>query len=188
MFHLELRQFPHLARAFNLTRVELDQRFARPWATGTAVEHEDRSWTPGKAKLTIYEGPRLELEELGLGRGWATVGKTAQEVTETILAEAERGAGGRCTLEVVKAAVCGAARAPLALSAVIGLIGGEYPAWRPSEQLAVAEQAVWELLHQGRLTLRASSGPVAAAQWPEVLLSWAAWTGETEGLVLEPPA
>ncbi len=185
MFHVELRQFPHVARAFNLTREELDQRFARPWVSGTEVEHDEHRWTPGKAKLTIYEGPRLGLEELGLGRGWATVGKSAQEVTETVLAEAERGAAGRSSLEMVKTAVCGAARAPLDLSAVMGLIGTEYPSWRPSEQLAVAEQAVWELLHQGRLSLRGPSGPIEAAGWPEVLLSWESWTDRGQQFVLE---
>ena len=31
VFHVELRQFPHVARVFNLSREELDARFARPW-------------------------------------------------------------------------------------------------------------------------------------------------------------
>ncbi|MEO6857699.1 MAG: hypothetical protein ABI323_03825 [Solirubrobacteraceae bacterium] len=185
MFHLELRQFPHVARAFNLTREELDRRFAQPWVTGTEIEHEDRNWAPGKAKLTIMEGPELGLEELGLGRGWATVGKTSQEVTETVLAQAERRSEGRTTVEMVKAAIRGAARSPLGLDGVLALVAAEYPAWRPSEQLATAEQAVWELLHQGRLALRGPGGPIETEAWSEILLSWESWTSGAPDLVLE---
>jgi hypothetical protein len=187
VFHVELRQFPHLARAFNLSREEVDLRFARPWVTGTEIEHDDRQWAPGKAKLTIYEGPELGLEELGLGRGWGAVGKSGQEVTEAILAQAQRGAEGRSTIEVVKAAVRGAARTPLGFVEVIGLIVTEYPAWRPSEQLAMAEQAVWELLHQGRLALRGPGGPIDSERWSEVLLRWETWTGDgsADELILE---
>lgn len=186
MFHVELRQFPNVARAFNLSREELDRRFARPWATGIEVEHDERRWSPAKARLVIYEGPELALEELGLGRGWATVGKTGHEVTETVLAEAGRGAEGRATLEVVKAAVRGAARHPITLPEVIALVAADYPGWRPSEQLSMAEQAVWELLHQKHLRLRGPDGPVGSERWPEVLLSWGSWTGDSEDqLVLE---
>jgi hypothetical protein len=191
VFHVELRQFPHLARAFNLSREELDRRFARPWVTGTEIEHDDRQWAPGKAKLTIYEGRELGVEELGLGRGWASVGKTGVEVTETVLAEAGRSAEGRSTVEVVKAAVRGAARTPLAFPDVIEMIARDYPAWRPSEQLAMGEQAVWELLHQGRLALRGPDGPIESGRWSEILLSWGTWTwtwtgdGAADDLVLE---
>jgi hypothetical protein len=177
VFHVELRQFPNVARAFNLTRDELDRRFARPWVTGAAVTHDDRTWSPEKARLTIYEGPGLDLSEIGLGRGWATVGKTSQEVTETVLAQAQRGAEGRSTLEIVKAEVRGAARIPLGLPEVVALIVAEYPRWRASEQLSLAEQAVWELLHQGQLILRGPDGPVESALWSEILLSWSSWTG-----------
>lgn len=186
VFHLELRQFPHLARAFNLSREELDRRFARPWVTGTEIEYEDRRWSPGKATLIIYEGPELQPQDLGLGRGWATVGKQGREVTETVLAEAGRGAEGRSTLEVVKVAVRDAARTPLTLPDVIALVAAEYPGWRPSEQLAIAEQAVWELLHQRRLRLRGAEGPVGSERWPELLLSWESWAGPGQDqLVLE---
>lgn len=186
MFHVELRQFPHVARAFNLTQEELDRRFARPWVTGTVIEYEDRNWTPGKSKLTILEGPELGVEDMGLGRGWANVGRTSQEVTETLLAQTQRGAEGRSTLEIVKAAVRGAARTPISPAGVVELVVAEYPLWRASEHLAMAEQAVWELLHQGRLRLSGPQGQVEADQWPAILLRWSTWTGDgAEGLMLE---
>ncbi len=126
MFHVELRQFPHVARVFNLEREELDQRFARPWASGGIVDQEDRRWSPDRARLTIFEAPELPLDEIGMGRGWATVGKTGQDVTADVLAEAQRGAQGRSTVEGFKAEV--RAAAPLTFRAVVELAVAAVPA------------------------------------------------------------
>ena len=150
-FHLELRHSIHRARAFNLSREDLDARFARPWASGEDVHYEERAWDPEKAKLTIYEGREIEPAEMGMDRGWATVGRTAQEVTETVLAEAERGTATRSAVETFKAVIRGAARRPMGFPEVVALAVSEHPGRRASECLAMAEQAVWELLHQGRL-------------------------------------
>jgi hypothetical protein len=57
VFHVELRQFPHQARAFNLSREELDARILGPWISGAPIELQDRRWTSEKAKLTILAGP-----------------------------------------------------------------------------------------------------------------------------------
>ncbi len=186
MFHLELRQFPHVARAFNLSREELDRRFARPWVTGIEIEHDDRRWAPAKAKLVIYEGRSWASRSSASGAAGPRWARTALEVTETVLAEAGRDAEGRSTLEVVKAAVRGAARTPLALPEVIAMIGADYPSWRPSEQLAMAEQAVWELLHQGICCLRGPDGPIESERWSEILLSWRTWTGDGAGATTVP--
>ena len=77
MFHVELRQFPHVARAFNLSAEELEARILRRWRGGTELELQDRLWDPRRAKLTVYEGRELEISEIGLGRGWANVTRTA---------------------------------------------------------------------------------------------------------------
>ena len=87
MFHVELRQFPHQARAFNLTREELNARILAPWVAGAAVELDDRRWLPERAKLTIYEGPELAPEDLGMGRGWGNVTRDGAEVTARLLDE-----------------------------------------------------------------------------------------------------
>lgn len=42
VFHLELRQFPHVARVFNLDRAELDARFLSPWVRGKMIDQDDR--------------------------------------------------------------------------------------------------------------------------------------------------
>ncbi len=186
MFHLELRQFPHVVRVFNLSRDELDSRFARPWASGSPIEHEDRRWTPDRARMTIYEGRELRPDEIGLGRGWPTVGKTGQEVTETVLAGAQRGAEARSTIGTFKAMVQAAAATPLSFGEVIELAIREYPQWRASQQLALAEQSVWEMLHQGAMILSDLDGPVDRERWPEILLSWSTWIeAETDPLLLQ---
>lgn len=175
MFHLEFRQFPHVARAFNLTREELDARFARPWVSGSSIVYEEHTWPPEKARLVIFEGPELRQEDMGLGRGWANVGRTSQDVTETILAEAQRGAEGRSAVSLFKAVLREAASAPIGFAAVMDLVVEEYPQWRASEHLALAEQAVWEMLHQGQLTLSTLDAPVTPELWQPLLLRWTTW-------------
>jgi len=90
VFHVQLRQFPNVARAFNLTREELDSQILVPWAAGEPVTWSDRKWPPDKARITIYEGPQLRTEEIGLGRGWANATRTGEDVTERVLTEAQR--------------------------------------------------------------------------------------------------
>jgi hypothetical protein len=179
MFHLELRQFPHVARVFNLSREELDARFARPWVSGTVIQHDDRRWAPERARLTVYEGPEMRPDEIGMGRGWSTVGKTSLEVTETVLAEAERGSGANAAVRTFSALLQAAAASPVSLGDVVALAAGEYPQWRPSEQLALAERTVWEMLHHAQVTLTREGDEVPRADWQPILLSWASWTGET---------
>jgi hypothetical protein len=177
VFHLELRQFPHVARAFNLSRAELDQRFARPWVNGTVIEHEDRRWAPERARLTIYEGPELRPDEIGMGRGWAKVGKSSQDVTDAVLAQARRGSEASSAVQAFKAMLGTAAATPIGFGEVMELAVRVYPQWRASERLALAEQAVWEMLHHGQLTLAGAGGPVAAEEWQPILLRWSTWTG-----------
>lgn len=177
MFHLELRQFPHVARAFNLTREELDLRFVRPWVAGSIIEHDDRRWAPERTRLKILEGPELRPRELGMGRGWASATKQGRDVTDALLAEARRGAEARPEVESLKAAVLEVAASAISVQDVMALAAAAHPGWRPSEQLALAEQTVWEMLHQQRLALTADGEPVDRRQWQPILLSWETWTG-----------
>ena len=106
MFHVELRQFPHVARVFNLSRDELESRFVRPWVGGTIIEHEDRRWAPERSRLRILEGRQLRPDEMGMGRGWATASKSAADVTDAVLAEARRGAEARPEVEAGRRMAC----------------------------------------------------------------------------------
>lgn len=175
MFHVELRQFPHQARAFNLSREQLDARIVRPWVSDGAVELDDRRWSTDRAKLTIYEGPELPADQLGLGRGWANVTRAGEDVTADILSERakptpvsdlKRELHERCTY------------GPVSLRRLVELTGERYPQSRPSERLALSEQAAWELLHEGAANLVRAGAPVDQADWQGVLLRWEAWTSD----------
>jgi hypothetical protein len=179
MFHIQLRQFPHVARVFNLSRTELDSRFLVPWTAGTIIEHDDRRWAPDRVQLTVLEGPSLARDQVGMGRGWANAARGGRDVTQEVIAAARRGAAARPEVAALKFAVaqviaCGAEK--LTPADVVALAAAAQPTWRPSQQLELAEQAVWERLHQGRLTMTMDDRAVAAEQWPGIVLSWASWS------------
>jgi hypothetical protein len=180
VYHLELRQFPHTAREFNLERAELDARFVRPWMKGEMIEFDERRWAPERTKLKILFGPPVALEELGMGRGWGQVTKDSEDVTDTVTAEAARGAQARPEVEALKEQVVQAAGQVFDFGAIAALAGVAHPGWRASEQLSLAEQAVWELLHQERLTMLDGGEPVPRERWQEVVLRWSSWAAVGE--------
>ena len=180
MYHLELRQFPHVARIFNLSREELETRFVRPWIGGSMIDHDDRRWAPERSRLKILEGPALRKEELGLGRGWASATKNSTDVTDTVIAQARRGVEARPELEALKGAIQEVAATPISFQDVMALAAAGHPTWRASEQLALAEQAVWEMLHQRRLAMVVGGEPVPRERWQPVVLSWATWAGASQ--------
>jgi hypothetical protein len=179
VFHVELRQFPHQARAFNLTREQLDARIVTPWVAGGAIDLDDRRWTAERAKLTIYEGPELSRDQLGLGRGWANVTRAGEDVTARVLAERARPAP---VAELKREVLDRCAYGPLTLWRVVELTGERYPQARLSERIALCEQAAWELLHEGTVRLVRAGVRVDRADWQGVLLRWEAWAGDAAAL------
>ena len=178
MFHVELRRFPHVSRAFNLTDRQLDERFVRPWVAGAPVQLDERSWEPTKARLTIYEGAEVRSGDMGLGRGWATVTRDGEDVTARVLEQA--------SASVARFKEVLARHGRMSLSDVVALAGESHTAARVSDRLALAERAVWELLHEGRLTLNGVDGPLARERWAAVLLQWESWSDP--GLTIAPSA
>ena len=179
-YHVELKAFPHVARAFNLDRATLDARFVGPFAAGESIEYDDRRWPAEKTKLTVFEGEELGDASRGLGRGWGEVTRRSHDVTDVVLAEIHRGASARPELEALKGAIAEVARRQdgIALPDAIALAAAAEPGWRASEQLSLAEQAVWELLHQARLQMLGPDGTAVAPEgWQAVVLSWEQWTG-----------
>ena len=126
-----------------------------------------------------------------MGRGWATIGKTSRDVTETVLAQAQRGPESRPAVEAFKERLTAAASTPLTFAEVAELAVAEYPLWRASERLALAEQAVWELLHQDRLEIAGPDGSIEPAAWRPLVISWSTWTDDGPGrpaIKATPPA
>ncbi len=179
MYHLELRQFPHTARAFNLDRATLDERFLKAFVAGDPIDYEDRQWPPEKTRLTVLEGPALGPADRGLGRGWALATKQGEDVTKQVLSEIARGADARPEVELLKDAIAEVARAPITFPDAVALAAARRPLWRASEQLSLAEQAVWELLHQGRLQMREDDEAVERERWQPIVLRWSTWAGTT---------
>jgi hypothetical protein len=182
VFHIELRQFPHVTRAFNLSREQLFARILRPWASGAALELNERRWSPQKARLSIYEGPELATEELGLGRGWSKVIRGGEDVTAGLLAELQ----SPPALEAFKRQIVTAARGGgIGVPQLVELAAEQHPRWRASEQLALAEEAVWALLHGGELRMVRGEQPIGPDQWRDALLAWDTWT--SGAVRLSPP-
>jgi hypothetical protein len=169
VFHVELRQFPNSVRAFNLSREELMARIVGPWVSGVPVQWGERHWNPEKARIAVYEGRTLGPEEIGLGRGWQNATRSGQDVTAQVLEEARVPPA----LEHFKEEV--SARAPVTLTDLIELAGESHPQARLSDRLALAEQAVWQLLHEERLQLLRAGEPLGREDWGPALLSWESW-------------
>jgi hypothetical protein len=193
VFHVELRRFPNVARLFNLGDAELRARILLPWVQETPIELDDRRWVADeKTRLTIYEGPEIPTEQRGLGRGWANAQRDGEDVTAKLLgavrdaAPAAAGAGaaaaGAFGADFKQELVAAAGERPLTLREVVLLTAPRTLGWRPSQRLGLAEEAVWELLHQRRLTLSRDGDPLPAEEWQSVLLNWEQWA-DPEALV-----
>lgn len=146
MYHVELRQFPHSAWSYNLTEAEM-RALVEPWCQERWVELGERKWDPRQARLTIFEGPELPVDQLSMGRGWRAVQRAGEDVTERVLSAARDAAPAPAP-----------AAAPSGPSApeLLALLGDEpqalLEAWRhasalyrnrsPSERLALAEAAL----------------------------------------------
>jgi hypothetical protein len=158
MFHLELRQFPHSARAFNLTREQLDV-IVRPLAIGRPVALNDRRWNPEKTKIAVYEGPELPIEEMGMGRGWGNVTKDGEDVTDRVLAEARREVESPPVLDALKDAVLArAADGPVGFEQLLGLVALMAPDADANQRIELAARTAWELLRDGRTRVVAAGG------------------------------
>ena len=159
MYHLELRQFPHVARVFNLTRDELEARFVRPWVGGAMIDHDDRRWAPERSRLKILEGPEPQADELGLGRGWASATRTGTDVTDAVIAQARRGAEARPEVEALKVAIGEVAGTPLGFQDVMALAAAAHPTGAPASSSSSPSRPC------GRCCTKAGWSWPSAARW-----------------------
>jgi hypothetical protein len=153
MYHVELRQFPHVHRAFNLSREELARQILDPWVAGRLVHLGERRWTPHKTKLTIYEADRLGPEEIGLGRGWGNVTRKGRDVSGQLLEEAQLAAPA--AVDRLKHELLERAGDGLSWEEVVALAGKE---------TGIAQRAVWELLLSGELRLHATTSAISRSR------------------------
>jgi hypothetical protein len=181
VFHVQLHERNRSARAFNLSEAKLERTIVRPWVRGEPFDLGDQEWHPQEGELEVYEGRELRPDEISMGRGWSAVQRTAEDVTERVIGRARSGSRAEAaspdpTTVAFKEAVleqCGDGR--IGVHQVLWLANSRYPQLRVSDRLALAEQAIWELLHEGRLELIGPGGPIARPGWEPVLLSWETW-------------
>lgn len=93
MYHLEFRHFPHSAWRFNLGEQELGA-IVQPWVREQVVDVGERKWSPHLAKLTILEGPKLDVAQLSMGRGWRSAQRQSEDVTQQVLDAAKEAMEG----------------------------------------------------------------------------------------------
>lgn len=159
MFHVELRQFPHVARSFNLSRDELETGILRPLAAGRPVRWDDQNWNPEKTKVSVYEGPELAVEDMGMGRGWGNVTKHGEDVTRRLLSEARQEVEAPPELEALKDAIASrAASRPIGYYELLGLAGDLAVDADANQRVGIAARAVWELLGEERIRLTGAGG------------------------------
>jgi hypothetical protein len=113
VYHVELRQFPHLHRQFNLSDQEL-RALVMPWVYGQEIEVGERKWSIHRAKLVILEGPHLDTAELAMGRGWRAAQRQSQDVSQRITAAARQEIESSVPPAVAQGVPAGAAAAGLA--------------------------------------------------------------------------
>jgi len=167
-----------MARAFNLSADELTRRFLAPLVNGRELIYEDREWTARKTTVTVYEGPELPIEQMGMGRGWGNVQRSGTDVTERVLQHAREQTARHPALDRLQERLAGRLSVgAIPIADVIGL-ADDLMGGRLSERLAVAELAVWEMLHHGRASLLEDGVTVEPERWQEVLLQSDSWLGE----------
>lgn len=142
-----------MARAFNLTGEELRSRIVSAWVAGQPIQFEDRRWDPSRAKLTIYEARELAGDEIGMGRGWGTVSREGEDVTERVLEAARSANRSPAGVDRLKAEILAAAAPRLNLEFVLDLAARAQPDVGATERVNLAKRAVLELLEDGSLEL-----------------------------------
>ncbi len=170
-----------MTRAFNLQEQDVTSRFLGPLMSGRALTYEGQEWDPKKTRLTVLEGPELRREEIGMGRGWANAQRAGTDVTERLIARAREQTQRSPALDRLKERIAGRIEAgPLPLRRVVALTEELMEGRRASERLAVAELAVWELLHERSLELGADQAPggppLPEPDWQRHLLAWESWS------------
>jgi hypothetical protein len=104
-----------------------------------------------------------------MGRGWGTVSRAGEDATARLLAPAQP---STALAELKARILTQVSEQPRRLGDLVELAGS---AARPSERLNLAEQAVWELLHEARVGLIEAGAVVDRAAWESILLDWRAW-------------
>ena len=175
MFHVEMRSGMHVVREFNLSERELWTQFLAPLMADHEFVVAGHDFIPRKTRIKIYEGPELRPDQLGMGRGWQNVERSAGDVTERVLARAREfvatgsaGGAGAPTPASAGGAPAGAPPAtdalrerligrpsagPVTIEEIVTIAADLMPESSPQERRAAAERAAVALLDAGSAQL-----------------------------------
>jgi hypothetical protein len=200
VYHVELRESPQVAHAFNLGVARLQAEVMGPLLTGQIFEFGGSEWVPQRMTIVVLEGPELPLHRLGMGRGWINARRVSEDVTKEVL-DAAKAAGAANAGLASAAGRAGAARAPdierdilarcavgpLSLPAVWDRAEIVAPDASAGERLVLAEAALNHLLAEGRVELCRGEDPSSASlplgEADAVLRAREAWsTDRSSGL------
>ena len=173
MFHVEIRSTLQVVREFNLSNERLWVEFLMPLMSGVDFTVEGHEFVPRQTRLRVYEGPELRLDQLGMGRGWQNVERTAADVTERVLAQAREhashaqagehtsqarpDAGAPGAVDLVRERLIGRiAAGPIAAPELLEVAAELMPQATEQERLEVVQRAAWELLERGAAQLAPS--------------------------------
>ncbi|HET9094759.1 MAG TPA: hypothetical protein VFN36_06685 [Solirubrobacteraceae bacterium] len=171
MFHVELRTGMQVVREFNLGEERLWLQFLAPLMADRDFSVEGHDFTPRRTRLKVYEGPELRPDQLGMGRGWQNVERTATDVTQRVLQRAREHVSGAerspvrtaappastgaaptaaTAAELLRERLIGRLSAgPLGAEEIAGAAAELLPEASERERTMLAEQAVWALLQRG---------------------------------------
>jgi hypothetical protein len=182
MFHIEMRMSGmHFVREFNLSEQRLWLEFLAPLMEGKDFTVEGHEFTPRQTRLRVYEGPELRADQLGMGRGWQNVERTATDVTVRVLARAREhvaaAAEGRpaaaagapaasantpsthtATVDLLRERLLGRLSAgPIATQELLAIAAELMPDSDEQQRTATVSQAVWVLLERDAAQLAPSA-------------------------------
>ncbi|HEX3615027.1 MAG TPA: hypothetical protein VHU61_00700 [Solirubrobacteraceae bacterium] len=165
MFHVEMRMGMQVVREFNLSEQRLWLEFLAPLMAGNDFTVEGHDFIPRQTRLNVYEGPELRTDQLGMGRGWQNVERTATDVTERVLARAREHVAANAAsqpgvLSATTPAAASTASAELLRERLIGRLSAGpissrellataaelMPDSDAQQRIATVRQVVWALL------------------------------------------
>ncbi len=97
VFHVELRDRRGLRRAwaFNLGHERLVAEVLTPWEADARFDFADQAWEPGESEIRVLRGAALDPVDLAHGQGPGAAETSAEDVTRSLLAEADELADDR---------------------------------------------------------------------------------------------
>ena len=157
MYHVEMRMGMQVVREFNLSEEQLWVTFLSPLMAGREFIFEGHEFSPRQTRLKVYEGPELRPDQLGMGRGWQNVERSADDVTERVLARAREHTAAAATAaahdlpvaELLRERLIGRLSAgPIAAPELLAITAELMPGSSEAERREVARRAAWVLLER----------------------------------------